>query len=259
MTGRKEAVKNTLSNPNFIAIRVRKDNLVYLFFDEDVAFSVDSIAPQAILHALSCEFTRNYYLESEILELEKIKKSRKLVYALTTHHHKDHSGGNKELKELSPDTIFISYSNMQDVSLPSFTIKPVHTPCHTSDSVCYLVNNVPSGAKYVLTGDFLFKLGCGKFFEGSAKVFNESLSRLLKEADDSSIMLCGHDYYAVNKRFTEQFYPVEGCEEFFSTLKEEKQYNPFFNPQKTVSEKDSGRKSLEKRLEELRELKDNFE
>ncbi|ELA40719.1 uncharacterized protein VICG_02245, partial [Vittaforma corneae ATCC 50505] len=128
----KEMTENTLSGPNFIAIRVRKDNLMYLFFDKDAAFSVDSFAPRTILHALSCEFTRNYYLESEILQLKKTRNNRKLAYALTTHRHRDHSGGNEELKRLSPDTVFIDYGNRQEISLPSFTVKPVHTPCHTS-------------------------------------------------------------------------------------------------------------------------------
>lgn len=43
----------------FIAIIVRKENLMYLFFDENIAFSVDSFNPKIIIHALSCEFTKN--------------------------------------------------------------------------------------------------------------------------------------------------------------------------------------------------------
>ena len=46
---------------DFISIRVREDNLMYLFFNDKYAFSFDSFLPKVILHALDCEFTFQNY------------------------------------------------------------------------------------------------------------------------------------------------------------------------------------------------------
>jgi len=236
----------------FIAIRVSKDNLMYLFFDATMAFSVDSTAPNTLIHALSCQFTKQYYTEAEVRSLPQTVKRRRLAYAFTTHWHSDHAGGNQMLASISPETIL--YNTLETVHLPSFQVKPVPTPCHTLDSVSFVVESTQTGGRYVLSGDFLFKLGCGRFFEGSAEIFQASLKRLLENVDDKTLLLSGHDYYEANKRFAEQFYPVVGCESFFSSIGEEREYNPFLNPGKTVG----GECDITKRISELRRLKDEF-
>lgn len=236
----------------FIAIRVGSDNHMYFFFDSTTAFTVDSIAPRALIHALSCEFTKQYYLEDEILALPQTIEKRRLKYAFTTHGHMDHAGGNNQLARLSPETIF--FTGDEPVELESFSIKPVLTPCHTLDSVCFVVSTKQKAKRYVLTGDFLFKLGCGRFFQGTARMFQASWKKLVEHVDDETIVLSGHDYYETNRRFAEQFYPIHGCESVFSTVGEEKKYNPFLNPQKTVDHECDA----EERLAELRKLKDEF-
>lgn len=238
---------------NFISIRVRKDNLMYLFYDAENAFCVDAYAPEVISHALYCEFDRNNYLQEEILKLEKTRK-RKLVYALTTHGHFDHAGGNEKLKEMYPETIFVDFTNFHPFTLGMYDVVPIKTPCHTLDSVCFLVKNRDTPVSFVLTGDFLFKLGCGRFFEGSAEMFFNSVRYLFQYIDDETIMLYGHDYYEQNKRFTEQFYKVTGCENFFLKFKEEKEFNPFLNPLRTKIEG----KSVTEIIGNLRKLKDDF-
>lgn len=242
----------------FVSIRVRKDNLMYLFYNNESAFCVDAFSPEVLMHALSCDFKTHNYTAEEILQLKKVR-TRKLFYALTTHSHFDHAGGNAQLKQLSPETCFIDYKNMQEVRVDRFSIKPVATPCHTLDSVCFIVADEVNNRRYAITGDFLFKLGCGRFFEGTAEMFQESLNSLLKEVDDDCILLYGHDYYEVNRRFTEQFYIVEGCEDFFLTVREEKRFNPFINPEKTrkvTNTPDSISKS--ELISYLRKLKDEF-
>ncbi|KAM0680916.1 Cytoplasmic glyoxalase II [Glugoides intestinalis] len=242
----------------FISIRVRSDNLMYLFYSNESAFCVDAFSPEVLMHALSCDFSKQNYLTEEIVELEKVK-ARKLLYALTTHSHFDHAGGNARLKELSPETCFIDDKNMQEVIMDGFSIKPIATPCHTLDSVCFIVKDEANDRRYAITGDFLFKLGCGRFFEGTAEMFQESLAKLLEAVNDDCVLLYGHDYYEVNRRFAEQFYVIKGCEDFFLTIGEEKLFNPFINPEKarkTVINPFNATKT--EIISYLRKLKDSF-
>lgn len=277
----------------FISIKVRKDNLMYLFYNEEYAFCVDPFSPKTILHAAGCDFDRQCYSEDEVLSLEKTR-NRRILYALTTHGHYDHNGGNEELKGLCPDVTFIEYGSLMnnpmsqdhkavdtlimnnsmsqdhrivDTLMDPFSILPIYTPCHTLDSYCYAISADDGETyKYVLTGDFIFKLGCGRFFEGDSMMFYDSLSTLINILDDNCMMLYGHDYYETNRRFTEQFYKVEGCDEFFLSLREEKKYNIFFRMAlgdeevMRMVEKYSGTSGdIYKHIGILRKMKDAFQ
>lgn len=240
---------------DFISIRVRKDNLMYLFFDDSYAFSVDAFSPNTILHALSCDLEKQNYTEMEILKLEK-SKNRNLLYSFTSHGHFDHNGGDMELERLCPGVKMINFSNFEKFSCEidqifKFNVKCIKTPCHTLDSLCFLIKS--QKMSYAVTGDFLFKLGCGKFFEGDADMFISSLDRLINSISKDTLLLYGHDYYETNKRFTEQFYKIDGCESFFLTLEEEQQFNVFINPMRVASIQ--GTRS--ERIKRLRDLKDN--
>ncbi len=208
---------------NFISIRVREDNLMYFFYNETEAFSVDSFAYKAILHALECEFEKINYSEEEILSLKPSIKKRKLIYALTTHNHYDHAGGNEQLFILSPETVFVSYKNIPK-NIGMYGIKCIPTPCHTKCSISYLING-----KYLLTGDFIFKLGCGRFFEGNSRDFIRSCENIYKNCSDSVILLYGHDYFKNNYEFAKHFMDFNMSNNYFLTLGEERRNNPFLN------------------------------
>lgn len=241
---------------DFISIRVREDNLMYLFFTDSTAFSVDSFSPKAIDHALSCSFDKQNYTEKEIMELGPGPRRRDLKCVLTTHKHFDHAGGNEELMRMFPGAIFMDSGAVEDghaLNLPPFTITLLKTPCHTLDSACYYVAR--ESRRYLLTGDYLFKLGCGRFFEGNAALFLSSLKRLSGVVDDSTLMLYGHDYYSTNRRFTEQFYPVEDCDDFFLTFGQEKRFNPFLSWKRALGGEDT---SDEDAIGILRRMKDMF-
>jgi hydroxyacylglutathione hydrolase len=62
----------------------------------------------------------------------------------------------------------------------------------------------PAGV--LLTGDFLFTAGCGRLFEGTAEEMWNSLERLLRLPDDTTIY-CGHDYTRENLRFAQSIEP----------------------------------------------------
>lgn len=243
---------------DFISIRVREDNLMYLFFADDVAFSVDSFSPRAIEHALSCTFDKQNYTEREIMKLSPCVRRRQLKCALTTHGHFDHAGGNEELAKLSPGTRFVDCKAVEDgqsLGLPPFSIMVLKTPCHTLDSVCYYVTR--GCRKYLLTGDYLFKLGCGRFFEGTPELFLSSLKKLIGNVSDDTLMLYGHDYCSTNRRFAEQFYPVRGCDDFFLTFGQERRFNPFLN-HKNCTIPGKGGQSDEEVIGILRSMKDSF-
>ncbi|KAI5172954.1 hydroxyacylglutathione hydrolase [Pancytospora epiphaga] len=247
---------------HFISIIVRKDNLMYLFFDELSAFSVDAFNPKAILHALSCDFKKQLYTEREILELPKTRKSRILSHTLTTHNHQDHSGGNETLRAMSPDTTFISsWTGTQPYSvlkIGSYSITSIPTPCHTECSYTYLVHapkptensTIYSSDYYLLTGDFLFRLGCGRFFYGNSKMFLNSLRNVLNNAPDSAILLYGHDYNESFSKFVSMFYdPLPAG--FWLSLAEEKEYNPFINYQRACGDVNG-----EVAIKKLRDMRD---
>ena len=121
---------------DFISIRVMEDNLMYLFFNEILAFSFDAYSPKALLHAINCDFQKQNYTENEIFQIQP-SKQRKLVYSFTTHGHYDHNGGDDELVELSKDTVLINFNNFKEFSeihVSEFSIVPIETPCHTLDN-----------------------------------------------------------------------------------------------------------------------------
>lgn len=262
---------------HFVSVRVRDDNLMYLFFDDAVAVSVDAFDPRAIVHALGCDFARQQYTAAEIMALAQTRPPRALAYALTTHGHIDHAGGNPALRSLRPDTVFVSrQTSCSELQAGIFTVRSLPTPCHTRDSVSFLVTaNDGQGCSpdprgcgedqeygaapvfrartYLLTGDFLFRLGCGKFFEGTARDFLGSLDTVLNSCADSTLLLYGHDYNSTNRRFASKFFTGLPAE-FFLRLSQEKKYNPFMNYAETGIPG-----SPEEVVGELRRQKDAFQ
>lgn len=246
---------------DFISIRVRTDNLMYFFYNETEAFCVDSFGYFAIVHALSCEFSKTNYTEDELLSIKPTIKSRKLTHTLTTHNHYDHAGGNEQLKKLSSETVIVTDKNVYETSEISLCeVKSIHTPCHTRNCVCYYVDG-----NYLLTGDFLFKLGCGKFFEGNGLDFLNSCEKIYENCDESTILLYGHDYYESNYIFAKQLMDINVSDNYFLTLREERKNNPFLNYKASIKKLITENKVLNKKLNQdhqvvefLRRLKDMF-
>ncbi|KAI4292822.1 hydroxyacylglutathione hydrolase [Pancytospora philotis] len=254
---------------HFVVIRVREDNHMYLFYTGASAFAVDAYDPRAIVHALGCDFDRQFYTAAEILALPAARAPRQLVYALTTHSHFDHAGGDPRLAELLPGTVFLNHASMEDLStarVGCYEITGIRTPCHTACSLSFLVSvdedsrpadslpDVFCARHYLLTGDFLFRLGCGRFFEGTAADFVRSLDALCAHCPDSALVLYGHDYSATNRRFAAQFLAVPGAP-LFLTLGEEKRHNPFINWAETGVLPGHAREEV---IAELRRMKDAF-
>lgn len=81
------------------------------------------------------------------------------------------------------------------------TVKPLHTPCHTQDSICYFMESATGVQRAVFTGDTLFIAGCGRFFEGDAAQMHKALNSTLAALPDDTKVYPGHEYTKSNVRF----------------------------------------------------------
>ena len=128
----------------------------------------------------SCLSQASYYIESkgesliidpikDINEYDKIikKNNSKLKYVLETHFHADFISGHLEISNkynvpivFGPhsNTSFksISLNDNDTIKLGDISIKVLHTPGHTLESVCYLLYDNKNKEKALFTGDTLF-------------------------------------------------------------------------------------------------------
>ena len=197
-------------------------------------------------------------------------KNIKLKYILNTHHHFDHIGGNKDLKEKFGSIIvgFKGDANRipeMDVLLEdeqiwkaeNFVAKIMHIPGHTTGHICFHFFQ----EKLVFTGDTLFSLGCGRIFEGTYEEMFESLNKI-KCLPQETKVYCGHEYTLNNLKFCIQHNSENqnlkkkaeiikkriksGLPTIPSTIKDEIECNIFLRANDLKS------------FSKLRDLKDNF-
>jgi len=121
-------------------------------------------------------------------------------YAINTHYHMDHTAGNKHLRsrfgakvvahKLAKIDKDISVVDGDVLRLGSLSIRVIHTPGHSPDGICLLVDNK------LLTGDTLFVGECGRtdLQGGSSKDMYHSLFHKLIKLDDGVEVYPGHDY-----------------------------------------------------------------
>jgi hydroxyacylglutathione hydrolase len=141
----------------------------------------------------------------EYLENNKIK----LKFILNTHHHYDHVGGNKKLKEKYKASV-VGYREDKkripeiDILLDdqetwiheNFEAKIIYIPGHTLGHICFYFYKEES----IFTGDTLFSLGCGRIFEGTYSQMFDSLMKLKKLPENTKVY-CGHEYTKKNSDF----------------------------------------------------------
>src|SRR3989304_2382584 len=138
----------------------------------------------------------------EIIRVLK-NENLKLKYVINTHDHSDHTAGNEELLSMfSAKTVAYKLSRINadvavddgdSIRLGNVPIKVIHTPGHTPDSICLLVDN-----KKLLTGDTLFVGECGRtdLLGGNSRSMYDSLFNKLLKLDDDVEVYPGHDYGA---------------------------------------------------------------
>jgi hydroxyacylglutathione hydrolase len=147
--------------------------------------------------------------------LKEVKdNSFTIMYLINTHSHYDHVVANIEITSISEARI-VSHSTSSEGEIKvndgdtlivgNLAIEILHTPGHTLDSICIVVSD------YLITGDTLFvgMIG-GTKSKKDARMQCESLKRLMA-LKESTTVWPGHDY------------GVRAS----STIKEEKEHNPF--------------------------------
>jgi len=138
-------------------------------------------------------------------EIEQILKNEnlRLKYIISTHGHSDHVAGNADLRrlfgaktvahQLSRTFPDMAVSDGDVILVGAISIKVIHTPGHTPDSICLLVDD-----KKLLTGDTLFVGECGRtdLPGGNTRSMYDSLFNKLLKLDDDVEVYPGHDYGA---------------------------------------------------------------
>ncbi len=230
-----------------------QDNYSYLIIDESNNFAcvVDPGESKPIIN----------YLKN---------KNIKLKYILNTHHHFDHIGGNKDLKNKFGSIVVgfkedanripeidILLEDNQIWKADNFISKIIHVPGHTAGHICFHFFQ----EKLVFTGDTLFSLGCGRIFEGTYKEMFISLNKI-KSLPKETKVYCGHEYTLNNSKFCILHNPEnlnlekkienikkkirDGLPTVPSTIKDELECNIFLRANDLQS------------FSKLRDLKDNF-
>ena len=175
-----------------------QDNYSYLIIDESNNFAcvIDPSESKPIIN----------FVENNNITLR---------YILNTHHHYDHIGGNKDLKEKFGSTVVgfekdshripkidILLKDNQIWKAENFVAKVIHVPGHTSGHICFHFFN----ERLAFTGDTLFSLGCGKIFEGTYEEMFNSLNKL-KSLPAETKIYCGHEYTLNNSKFCLKYDP----------------------------------------------------
>lgn len=150
------------------------------------------------------------------------EKDLKIIGALITHYHFDHTNGIEELLQAADVPVYVNKHDVPYLDVAHDNIRPmdagqivkagkvevrlVHTPGHTPGSQCFHVQD------HLVSGDTLFIGACGRtdLPGGDARQLYESL-RTLSKFDDRTVLCPGHNY----------------AERTTTTLGSEKKTNPY--------------------------------
>ena len=146
------------------------------------------------------------------------------VAILTTHYHHDHSAGNPDVVAAFPGIAVVSGERVVEATSvvaggdwvdlsggigDAVRVQVIDMTCHTRGHVAFVVTGAAgSGTACALfSGDALLSPGSvGKFFEGSAREMQDSLSRL-SVLGDETLVFPGHEYGLSNMTFAAAFDP----------------------------------------------------
>ena len=197
-------------------------------------------------------------LDGSVVESVKLLgfSPEEIELIVLTHHHWDHSRGARDIKELTGCKVAIhelGVTNLESgnlfegvnpyprllrekvtlkpdiglrdgdiLSLGDYEVRVIHTPGHTSDSICLLTER--DGKKILFTGDTVMSWGeLGVMsVETNLKMYKQSLEKLAKLRVD--IMLPGHGIFIMSNAYDH----IEHALEKLSSVW--KDFTPFSNP-----------------------------
>ena len=172
-------------------IPLLKDNYAYLL--------VDDSGKVAILDPA----------EAGPVQLVLEEKGLKPDYILNTHHHGDHTAGNKVLKQTYECEVVGPAAERERIpaldrglgegdvfTFGGTAARIIETPGHTSGHICFHFEK----DKALFCGDTLFAMGCGRVFEGTPAQMWDSLQKLAVLPEETKVY-CGHEYTLSNGEF----------------------------------------------------------
>lgn len=243
------------------------DNYIYLLadFESGEAAVVDPAEARPVLEVLA-------------------RHALRLRYVLNTHHHFDHVGANRELRqETGCDVVgfrgdahrITAISKMveegNEIELGDFRLTVLEVPGHTRGHIAYFL---PEKA-WLFCGDTLFALGCGRLFEGTPQQMWRSLCKL-RQLPPATEVCCAHEYTLKNARFALTVDPdnpklraryeeikrraAEGKPNVPSRLAEELETNPFLRADDPALQRQLGMEGWDpvEVFAELRRRRDMF-
>ena len=174
------------------------DNYIFLLHDpqQNIAAVVDPAEAAPVLRRLD-------------------ELGAQLVAIFNTHHHMDHVGGNRQLRQRFPDVCV--YGGAQDrgripgqqvflqegdkVEFAKRMGEVFFVPGHTRGHIAYYFPpEVEGETGELFCGDTLFAGGCGRLFEGTPTQMMDSLSKL-RALPDNTRVWCAHEYTLKNLQF----------------------------------------------------------
>jgi hydroxyacylglutathione hydrolase len=186
------------------------------------------------------------------VERELARRGARLEAILVTHHHLDHIGGLAALTARHPVPVhgpaaearairqltrLLREGDRVEVLGTALTVWEV--PGHTLGHIAYVAQGTDP---FVLCGDTLFSMGCGRLFEGTAAQLHASLARLAALPPRTRVY-CTHEYTLANLAFAAAVEPdaaairdeiarvralrAQGHPSLPSTIEHERGLNPF--------------------------------
>ena len=196
-----------------------------------------------------------------------------LTEVWNTHHHFDHVGANRELRERLRVEV---YGNADDARrIPELT-RPVRggetfrfgdhdvhvldLPGHTLGHIGFHVPAAHGGEGAAFVGDTLFVLGCGRLFEGTPAQMFASLAKL-SALSDATKLYCAHEYTLSNADFAVTVSEEPALLEAVERYKAMRERGEFTVPTTVAREKAANpfvRAQTPEELGRIRALKDAF-
>lgn len=173
-------------------IQVLDDNYIYLLHEPEsgATAAVDPAVAEPVMEALE-------------------RRGWRLTHILNTHHHADHTGGNRDLKAATGCTIVGARSDAGRIPgleveigggdsflLGGAAAMVLDVPGHTRGHIAYWFPD----SHALFCGDTLFALGCGRLFEGTPEQMWDSLVKLRGLPPETQVF-CAHEYTQSNARF----------------------------------------------------------